>query len=81
MSSIVITWKGETYIITKDEEVGESETEFRNRAWWIVKHYTHKNVESISELVALSHIWSSVKNYKVKYSAKVMQKLDALGGF
>lgn len=70
--SIVITWKGNTYVIHK-EEPGENEAEFRTRAWWIVKNYKHA---PITELIALSYIWSAVRSYKVKYSDTIMKRLD-----
>ena len=69
---LVITHQGNTYKFDKNDET-EEDNMFRDRCWWIIKNLDSK--KSSKELVALSHLWVSVKYYGTSYGTDIMEQL------
>jgi hypothetical protein len=63
---LVITYQGQTYRFVKKDDT-ETVAMFRDRCWWIVKNIDNSNVKSLEHVIALSHIWISLKCYDVTY--------------
>lgn len=70
---LVISYLGQTYKFTKTDST-ENEYMFRDRCWWIVKNIDKS--QNIDDLVALSHIWVSVKYLGCSYEEHVMELIN-----
>lgn len=64
---LVITYLGNTYTFTRNNNT-EAETDimFRDRCWWIVKNFA-KGDKDMKTIVALSHVWVSIKYFGTTY--------------
>jgi hypothetical protein len=73
---LVITYLGKTYIFTRKDTTTELETDtmFRERCWWIVKNIVKDSMDK-KTIIALSHIWVSIKYYGAIYDDKTTDKL------
>jgi hypothetical protein len=74
---LVITYLGKTYVFTKTDDNNDVETDvmFRDRCWWIVKNIVRHSKDSKTSLIALSHIWASMKYYGSVYEPHVVELL------
>lgn len=74
---LVITYLGKTYTFSRKDTTTELETDvmFRDRCWWIVKNIAHNSSVEQKTIIALSHIWTSIKYYGAIYDDKTVDKL------
>lgn len=74
---LVITYLGNTYVFKKPDDNNDVETDamFRDRCWWLVKNIVRHNTDNKTRLLALSHIWASIKYYGAVYEPHVLDML------
>lgn len=72
---LVISYLGNTYTFPrKNNTEAETDAMFRDRCWWIVKNIA-KGDKDKKTIIALSHVWVSIKYYGATYDDSIIDVL------